>query len=69
MVHSCIKCKTQYESDDIDAYYCPACVEIKKQLAKEIDAKIQARPQRETKSALQQYDEAVKVRGFMHVRL
>jgi hypothetical protein len=39
MQHQCIKpsCGNNYESDDIDAYYCPSCDAERKQIAKQID--------------------------------
>lgn len=63
--HACLKCKTQYEDEEVDAYYCTTCLVEKKRIADEIDAKIAMRPRKETKSAMQQYDEqAVNVRGI-----
>lgn len=69
--HNCIKpgCGNKYQDDDPDAYYCKNCDAINKATAKEVDAKLAARPSRETKSSLQQYDEAQKVHGFLHVKL
>jgi len=67
--HSCIKCKAQYSSSDPDAYYCEVCNEERLRIAKEIDAKVQARPQKETVSALEAYDNAPKFNGFMIVKL
>lgn len=39
--HSCInkECSAQYQSEDEDPYYCETCLEKKKVLAEEIDAK------------------------------
>ena len=68
MTYSCIKCKETYESDDVEAYYCPVCLEEKKRIAQEIDAKIQTRPKKPTVSALQEYDNAMKVHGFVQVK-
>jgi len=67
--HSCIKCSKSYQDDDVDAYYCPECIEAKKLLAIEIDRKMKDRPSTKPASALQQYDAAPKVRGFMKVSL
>lgn len=67
--HSCIKCSKKYEDEDPDAYYCPTCLKEKKAIADEIDKKIQARPRKETRSALEEYDNAPKVHGFMQVRI
>lgn len=58
MTHNCIKCKNEYSDDDIDAYYCPVCLEEKKKIAKEVDSKISNLPKKHTKTFLQQYDEA-----------
>lgn len=68
MQHACIKCATQYQSEDADAYLCAQCLEQKNKIAKEVDARLSARPKRETKSLIQQYDEAPKMNGFMVVR-
>lgn len=43
MKHSCIKCSMVYESEDVEAYYCPDCLEVKKTLAAEIDQKFKGR--------------------------
>jgi len=67
--HPCIKCRTKYQDKDPEPYYCPPCNEERKALAKEIDAKVASLPKKPHKSALQEYDEAPKIRGFLHVRL
>lgn len=56
--HNCIKCSTQYTSDDVDPYYCKPCVDEKNRIAKEIDAKTSKEPRKKIKTALQEYDEA-----------
>ena len=38
--HACIKCDGKYRDEDPDPYYCPPCNEVRKSIAKEIDAKI-----------------------------
>jgi len=38
--HKCIKCKTDYESLDEDAYLCDSCNEERLAMAREIDAKV-----------------------------
>lgn len=68
-MHNCIKCSEPYKSEDDEAYYCPSCNEERLRIAKEIDAKIKARPKRKTISGIQEYDNAPKVHGFLHVRL
>lgn len=68
--HACLKCKTPYEDEDTDAYYCSSCLEEKKRVAAEIDARLALRPRKETKSGIQLYDEAPKgPGGFMITRL
>jgi len=52
----CIKCKTAYDSDDVEPYYCPPCNEQRLAIAKEIDSKV-IPPKRARKSELQVYDE------------
>lgn len=49
MLHKCIKpnCDREYDSDDIEAYYCPNCVIEKDKIAKELDAKMANRPKKE----------------------
>lgn len=66
--HSCIKkCGTQYQSEDPEPYYCEACNTARLAIAKELDKKV--RPVRPVKSALQEYDEARKINGFVQVKL
>jgi uncharacterized Zn ribbon protein len=67
--HPCIKCGTQYQDADPDPYYCKSCNDERKKIAKEIDAKIKAKPKRSTMSALQEYDNMPKIGGFIQVRL
>ena len=62
--HLCIKCNTQYTSNDEDAYYCVSCEIEKKKIADEVDARIGTSPRTHPKSDLQIYDEAPKVHGF-----
>lgn len=65
--HTCIKngCTNSYQDADVDAYLCPTCLEEKKQIAKEIDARLANRDTTRKPSMLQQYDEANKVRGLV----
>lgn len=68
--HSCIKCGTQYQDEETDAYYCETCLVEKRRIASEIDAKLASRPKKEYKSAMQLYDEqAVSVRGMKFLRV
>lgn len=70
--HKCIKpgCETRYEDTDPEPYYCKPHTDEKKQLAEQIDAQVQARgPRRQTVSALQEYEAAEKVRGFVRTSL
>jgi len=67
--HPCIKCREQYDTDDPDPYYCASCNEGRKAIAAEIDAKLANRPRKETMSALEAYDQAPKIKGFMYVKL
>lgn len=69
MTHNCIKCGTSYEDKDLEPYYCPECLEAKNKIAEQVDKKMALIGKKEVKSALQEYDEAEKVRGFMRVRL
>ena len=61
--HQCIRpdCQTTYRDEDPDAYYCPSHVEEKKKNAAQIDAKFAGAPKIQSKSALQEYDDAQKV--------
>lgn len=58
--HSCIKCSTQYQDEDPDPYYCPACVEVKRQVAAEIDAKRPKGPVIKTPSNLEAFEAVAK---------
>lgn len=72
MTHTCIRlvCGEQYESADPEPYYCPNCVLRNKEIAAKVDAIIAARPKKPPgKSALQEYDEAQKVHGFVRAHL
>ncbi len=65
--HQCIKpdCQTTYSDEDVDAYLCKPCTEIKNKVAAQIDAKFAGAPKVQTKSALQEYDDAaVNVHGM-----
>lgn len=68
--HTCIKCKEKYSDEDNDDYYCPTCNELKKQIAKEVDAKMATRvSKRKVKSDLQVYDEIRQARGSRFVNI
>ncbi len=57
--HTCIRpgCGKTYEDNELDAYYCPSCDEIRKEKAKEIDSKFVTINQLPN-SALAAYDAA-----------
>lgn len=44
--HNCEKCKQEYFDNEEDAYYCPPCLEAKKELAKQIDETNKHKPKR-----------------------
>jgi uncharacterized Zn ribbon protein len=68
--HSCLKCKTQYTDDEVDAYYCSSCNEERKRIANEIDMKLAHRPKKQMVSPLQEYDAQQKYMGrFIKVNL
>lgn len=69
--HSCIKpsCGSQYESEDVDAYYCPPCNEMRKEIAKKIDAKLVGKERRPIVSAIQEYTNLQKLHGSRFVRV
>ena len=70
--HHCVKCKVLYQSHDEEAYYCSSCLEEKKRIAAEIDAKFANRPKVKIKTALEEYDEMAKnspVPGYVIVKL
>lgn len=66
--HTCIKpgCGTSYEDTDVEAYYCPSCNDERKEIAKQVDARLQAIPKTQHLTPLQAYDAATKMRGFVH---
>lgn len=66
---NCIKCAKGYESVDDDPYYCSECDAARKVIAAQIDKNILSRPKKSRRSALQEYDAAEKVGGFMYVKL
>ena len=69
--YTCVKpgCNTQYKSNEVEAYYCQSCADANKALAKEIDAKVAAKPKKQQKSQLEILEQGPKVRGFYHVKL
>jgi uncharacterized Zn ribbon protein len=62
--HKCIKCNITYKDSDPDDYYCTSCNTERKKIASEIDKKLSGRVSRNVVSGLQEYDNAIKVRGF-----
>jgi hypothetical protein len=42
--NSCVKCGSQYKSNDPDPYYCVPCKKAHNKLAAEVEAKVKARP-------------------------
>lgn len=69
--HACIKpdCQNSYQDNEPDAYYCQSCQKEKERLAKQVDSKFQTRSRKKTTTALDEYNNAPKVHGFMHVKL
>ena len=61
--HSCIKCKTKYDSDDPDAYLCEECNKTRRQIAEEVDKKMANRPRKKVESWLTKYDAITKKTG------
>ena len=62
--HQC-SCGQSYTDNDPDLYFCSACIEVRKSIAKEIDKKMAGRvSNRQTKSDLQIYNESPRVHGF-----
>lgn len=61
--HPCIKCKTKYESEDEDPYYCVTCKAEKDAIAAEIDARM-PRAKNTAVSSIAQYDALPKIHGF-----
>ena len=59
--HPCIKCRAPYESDELDAYYCPTCDAERKEIAKKLDAQFLARPKKEIVSDLKAFEANAKV--------
>jgi uncharacterized Zn ribbon protein len=67
--HKCIKCRTDYQSNDEDAYYCAPCVAEKNEIARKIDQQVANRPKRETLSDYQLFNEVSKVKGSKFVNI
>lgn len=69
--HKCIKpsCSNVYEDEEPDAYYCPSCQELNKQIAQAITDKFKGTDPNEVTSPLKEYDAAPKFRGFIKVKL
>ncbi len=60
--HQCIKCGESYKDNDVDAYYCSPCNEVRKEIAQKIDKQTAMKPKRQVKSDFQLYDEMCKMR-------
>lgn len=70
MTHSCIKCTTQYEDEEVDAYYCASCLTAHKEKAQTIDADIAKTDKHEPMSDYKAYMMSTdKARGFLRVSL
>lgn len=63
--HKCIKCQTEYNSMEEDAYYCEACIAEKKQIAKEIDKKMANKTKKKVKTTVQLLEENGKAPSGM----
>ena len=61
--HQCIKCSTEYETNDVEPYLCSVCNEERLKIAKEIDSKMMNRERKEVKSQYQLYEELRKQNG------
>lgn len=63
--HTC-SCGEQYTSDDVDPYFCPTCVDNRKRIAAEVDAKVGERLRgKKVMSSMERYDSLPKIRGFI----
>ena len=71
MKHKCIKpfCGKEYSSEEVDAYYCPECLEQKKNIAKEIDAKFANRPKKDVENFEQKVAGMQKINGIPMINL
>lgn len=69
-IFNCIKCGEQYTSEDVEAYYCQSCIEIKNKIAKEVDNKFSKIQRTPRSSDLQLFDELRKKHGtnFINAR-
>lgn len=69
--HTCIKpgCGNSYQSEDVDAYYCPPCIVERNKAAAAIDATLGSRPRKEHLTPLQQYDQQRGGSPFIKVSL
>jgi hypothetical protein len=65
--HTCIKCSVQYEDNDVDAYLCEKCINVKKMIASEIDRKYDTKGQ-VASSGFQIYEALRKQNGSNFVR-
>lgn len=62
MTHKCIKCSTEYQDEDTEAYLCAPCVEAKKAIAAEIDARF-TQNRAPVLTELQRFDSLPKYQG------
>lgn len=68
--YACIKCKTPYDSDELEAYYCESCLAEKQAIAAEIDKKIASRPsKRQAPSFEERMGQYQTIKGIAMINL
>lgn len=65
MRHRCIKCKDEYEDEDIEDYLCLRCLSEKSVIATEVDKKVGSTAGQKPAGELKAYDTALKKSGGM----
>jgi DNA-directed RNA polymerase subunit RPC12/RpoP len=65
MMQKCTKCGQQYNEIEPEPYLCPPCLLERRQVAQQVDAQFVGRVSVQSRTPLQEYDEAPKVHGFM----
>ena len=71
MKHTCIKpqCSNTYEDKDPDPYYCPSCVEEKKEIAKQVDAKFAGKSKKKRLSFNERMSQYQTIGGITMINL
>lgn len=67
ITHACIKCRKPYEGDGVEAYLCPGCLEARRAIAAQVDARVGSTAGQQPSSGFQEYEAARRASGARFV--